>query len=202
MTTFVVFARGGGVTRAHTKPKSTDRREGNAADLRSPCFASRKCYRRNLEGGRTAIGRSATTCTKRSRPAGSWVIVGIVRSAVATARGSNGRGGGRRRSIIKLEYSERLRHVSGVSGILSEEERRVSAGVGGRAVVVVTLSVVARVTSRRFVWVASVIIAVTVVIVASGGISTTVRGGRRARVATLVGAHALLPKSVGLTIIA
>ena len=76
------------------------------------------------------------------------------------------------------------------------------AGVGGRAVVVVTLCVVARVISRRLVWVASVIIAVTVVVIASGGISTIVRGGRRARVATLVGAHALLPSSVGLTIIA
>ena len=76
------------------------------------------------------------------------------------------------------------------------------AGVGGRAVVVVTLCVVARVISRRLVWVASVIIAVTVVVIASGGISMTVRGGRRACVATLVGAHALLPSSVGITIIA
>ena len=76
-----------------------------------------------------------------------------------------------------------------------------SAGVGGRAVVVVTLSVVARVISRRLVLVATVIFAVEVVVVASGGISTTVRG-RRASVATLVGAHALLPASVGVTIIA
>ena len=76
------------------------------------------------------------------------------------------------------------------------------AGVGGRAVVVVALSVVARVMSRRLVWVASGIIAVTVVVVASGGICTTVRGGRRACVSTLVGAYALLPTSVCLTTIA
>ena len=76
-----------------------------------------------------------------------------------------------------------------------------SAGVGGRAVVVVTLSVVARVISRGLVWVAFVIIAVTVVVVASGGISKTVRG-RRASDGTLVEAHALLATSVGITTIA
>ena len=75
------------------------------------------------------------------------------------------------------------------------------AGFGGQAVVVVTLSVVARFISRRLVWVASVIIAVTVVVIASGGISTTVRGGLQSCVATLVGAYALMPSSVGLTII-
>ena len=103
-------------------------------------------------------------------------------------------------SIIRLVYSEILRHVPGVSGVLPEEERRVSVGVGGQAVVVVTSSVVARLISRRPVWVGYVITAV-IVVVASGGISTTVRG-RRASVATLVGAHALLPASVGVTIIA
>ena len=55
--------------------------------------------------------------------------------------------------------------------------------------------------SRRLVRVASVIKAVTDV-VASGGFSTTVRGIRRARVATLVREHALLPSPVGLTILA
>ena len=88
-----------------------------------------------------------------------------MRRTVANARGYSGRGGGRGCYIVRLVYSERLQHVSGVSGVLSEEERRVSAGVGGRAVVVVTLSVVARVISRRLVWVAPVIIAVTVVVV-------------------------------------
>lgn len=46
-----------------------------------------------------------------------------------------------------------------------------------------------------------VIIAVTVVVDASVGMSTTVRGGGRAFVATLLGAHALLPSSVGLIVI-
>ena len=103
---------------------------------------------------------------------------------------------------MKLVYNERLRHVSGVSGVLSEEERRVRAGDGGRTVVVVTLSVVACVISRRLVCVASVTIAVTVVAVASGEISTTVRERRRACVVTTVRTHSLLPSTVGLTIIA
>ena len=66
----------------------------------------------------------------------------------------------------------------------------------------VTLSVVARDISRRLVWLASVIIAVTVIVIAPGEICTTVIGGQRACVATLVGAHALLPTSAGLTVIA
>ena len=69
----------------------------------SPCFVSRKCYRRNWEGGRTAIGRSATTCAKSSRLARIWVIVCIVRSAVANARGSSGRGGGQRLPIRRVQ---------------------------------------------------------------------------------------------------
>ena len=58
-------------------------------------------------------------------------------SAVAYARGSSGRGGGRSCSIIRLVYSERLRLVSSVSGVLHEEEGCERADVRGRAVVVV-----------------------------------------------------------------
>ena len=117
-------------------------------------------------GGWPYRHQSVTHCLCESpRLACIWVVVYIVRRTVANARGYSGRGGGRGCYIVRLVYSERLQHVSGVSGVLSEEERRVSAGVGGRAVVVVTLSVVARVISRRLVWVAPVIIAVTVVVV-------------------------------------
>ena len=76
------------------------------------------------------------------------------------------------------------------------------AGVGRRTVVIVTLSVVTGAISRRLVCVASVTIAVTVVAVASGEISTTVRERRRACVVTTVRTHSLLPSTVGLTIIA
>ena len=93
-----------------------------------------------------------------------------MRSAVEYARGSSGRGSGRRYSSIRLVYNERLQRVSGVSGVLSDLAGRVRAGVGRRVVVVVTLSVVARVTSRILVCVASVIIVVTVVVVASRGL--------------------------------
>ena len=63
-------------------------------------------------------------------------------------------------------YTDILRRVSSVSGVLSEEGGRVRASVGGRSVVVVTLSVVARVISRSLVWVASVILVVRVVVIA------------------------------------
>ena len=61
----------------------------------------------------------------------------------------------------------------------------------------VTLSVVARDISRRLVWLASVIIAVTVVVILWGGIPTTVRVASDA-----VGAHTLLPTAVGVTVVA
>ena len=79
-------------------------------------------------------------------------------SAVTYAAGSSDRHGGRWCSVNWLVYSERPRRVSGVSGVLSELEGRVRAGVGGRAVVVVILPVVARVISRRLVCIASVVI--------------------------------------------
>ena len=132
-------------------------------------FVSRERYRRNWEDGRTDIGGSATTGAKSSRLACfGVVIVCIVRSAVAYARGSSCRSGGRSCSVIRLVYSER-RRVSGVLGVLSEFEGRTRARIGGRAVVVVSLSVLARVNSRRLVRLASVITVVTVVYRCVGG---------------------------------
>ena len=83
------------------------------------------------------------------------------------------------------------------SSVLSELPRRLLTCVIGRALVVEDLSVVARVVSRRLVCVASVIIAVTVVVILSGGIPTTVRVA-----SNTVGAHTLLPTTVGVTVVA
>ena len=167
-------------------------------------LVSRKCYRRNWERRRAAIGRSAATGAESSRLASiGVVIVCVVRGAVANARG---RGGGRGGSIIGLVYSQRLR-VSGVSGVLSERKGRVMAVILVRRAVI-TLSVVARVIPRRLVCVASVVTATTVVVVASGGISTTIRGRRRACgsaanrvITTTVRAHALLPATISVAVI-
>ena len=63
-----------------------------------------KCYRRSWQGDRTAVVIKDATCSKSSRLACIQVIVCIVRSAVAYARGSSGRGGGRGCSIIRLVY--------------------------------------------------------------------------------------------------
>ena len=67
----------------------------------------------------------------------------------------------------------------------------------GRALVVGDLSVISLVVSRRLMCVASVIIAVTVVVILWGGIPTTVRVASDA-----VGAHTLLPTAVGVTVVA
>ena len=89
------------------------------------------------------------------------------------------------------------RRISCVPSVLSELERRLVTCVVGRALVVGDLSVVARVFSRRLVCVASEIIAVTVVVILSGGIPTTVRVA-----SDTVGAHTLLPTTAGVTVVA
>ena len=104
---------------------------------------------------------------------------------------------GRGSSIVWKVNSGRLRRVSCVSSVSSELRRRLVTCVVGRALVVGDLSEVARVVPRRLVCVASVIIAVTVVVKLSGGIPTTVRVA-----SDTVGAHTLLPTTAGVTVVA
>ena len=111
---------------------------GSASCVPSHCHKSRKdwggTYR--FEKVRVVSPKSAVCGT------GSWgapplgghpelkstrlEIIGVadVREAVTRARGSTGRGGGRRGSIVGLAYCVRLIRISCASGVLSELEAR------------------------------------------------------------------------------
>ena len=76
----------------------------------------------------TTIGRSAASGAERPRLASIGVgVVFIVRGADSYARGSTGRGRGRRSSIVGLVHSETEVCVFCAPGVMSELKRRVVA---------------------------------------------------------------------------